>query len=1224
MVLCALCGLACQSPAPTGSTGGSVTTSGAPVLAPSRPGARLSAALPFDARQVVSQVRHAWTKDREARDPRYQASLAGGALRVLPGGLRGGEVLRAGRPLELATTRVSLGQRELYRAGAATAAPAFRASGARAERELTPTLREAIEAGDGRLEQRWLFERLPARGELVIELTVSGMPWAGEREGVHLFRAGRGLGVSYGKATARDADGRAVTVAAERTASGLRVRVPARFIAQARPPLLVDPLIGAELAMDTALPRATAEDQTVPRVATSGAEYLVVWQDTRVLDGRSHVYGARVSQAGALVDATGLELSSTANSQSAPDVAWGGTSYLVVWEETGTLPATVGYDIYGTRVDPTSGAVLDAGGIKINGGAGNQNAPRVRYGGSQFLVVWHWSGTGSTGYDIAGARVSTAGTVLDTTALVVSNATGNQQYPTLEANGSTFLVAWDDLRNTATSSNDIYAARVNSGGNVLDATGIAVTTAAETQRYPAVSSNGSDWLIAWEDRRNYSITWTDVYGARVSTAGTVLDAAGIAISALGGDELKPHLASDGADYLVIWDDGTVIPGNVGGRWVKASGSTPDPGFQVVVTTQTDLVYNSTSKHFFIPRYGSGLSNDVFARRVLGTGAAVDTTDVTVSMAYNAQYYPAAAYDGTNYLLVWSDSRNWASTGWDIYGARVSTTGTLLDASGILICNAGGTQSYPDVGFDGTNYMVVWEDRRPGSSVADVFGGRLTKAGALLDNQGFQLTGQVYEQRFPRLAFDNLGTYLVVWQDHRNSSSNGTDIYGTRVRASDGFVYEQLSGIPISTQTASETEPAVAFDGNTFAVVWSDGRTSASAPDIYGARVNLSGQVLDPTGKAISTAASSQLSPDITFTGAQYLVAWQDSRTSANGYDLYGTYLSDLLVPGSASGFVIYAGAGDQSRPRVRVIGKAPTVVWEDRLSFDTAYYNLRGARLGGTAVLETFVLSADPRNELRPVLAAGSGAAGITAYMHYDTALKTIRVVGRTFLENCTSSSQCPPGTTCSGGKCVPCTTSAACGPTCVACSSGSFCDGVSCKTCNTSAHCGSSCVACGGGTPLCNGTACVECLGPGDCAFGKVCQSFVCVLPPDLGPPDLGAPDLKKPDLAVPDKGPALEGGSQEGGSQEAGSKDAAAKDAAAKDVATADQGQAQDAPATDLASDGPRSEAGADRGAGEGAPPSSSSGCNCRVGEGPRAGGSLPLLALLAALALFLRRRR
>src|SRR5438105_2997666 len=69
--------------------------------------------------------------------------------------------------------------------------------------------------------------------------------------------------------------------------------------------------------------------------------------------------------------------------------------------------------------------------------------------------------------------------------------------------------------------------------------------------------------------------------------------------------------------------------------------------------------------------------------------------------------PAIAFDGTNYLVVWADSR--LSTDEDIYATRVNQSGTVLDTSGIQISATAGEQLHPTVAFVGSSYVVAWED-----------------------------------------------------------------------------------------------------------------------------------------------------------------------------------------------------------------------------------------------------------------------------------------------------------------------------------------------------------------------------------------------------------------------------------------------------------------------------------------------------------------------------------
>src|SRR5688572_23728006 len=57
-----------------------------------------------------------------------------------------------------------------------------------------------------------------------------------------------------------------------------------------------------------------------------------------------------------------------------------------------------------------------------------------------------------------------------------------------------------------------------------------------------------------------------------------------------------------------------------------------------------------------------------------------------------------AFDGTNHLVVWTDARSGTSSGFDVYGARVTPDGLLLDPTGIRIGSGPGDQAHPSVAF----------------------------------------------------------------------------------------------------------------------------------------------------------------------------------------------------------------------------------------------------------------------------------------------------------------------------------------------------------------------------------------------------------------------------------------------------------------------------------------------------------------------------------------------
>jgi phosphoribosylformylglycinamidine (FGAM) synthase PurS component len=488
------------------------------------------------------------------------------------------------------------------------------------------------------------------------------------------------------------------------------------------------------------IPISTAvDDQLMPALGFDGANCLVAWQDYR--NGSDFdIFGARLSPQGTVLDSAGFVISQAANDQHSLAAGFDGENFLVAW---GDLRSGTGYDVYGARVTP-QGTVLDPAGFVISQAVNDQYYPAVGFGGASFLLAWE-DDRGGSGYDIYGARVTTQGEVLDPAGLLMSQSANDQNSSAAGFDGENFLVAWADDRNG--NGWDIYGARVTPEGEVLDPAGFVISQAAKDQRLPAVGFDGKNFLVVWEDFR--SDPAGDIYGARVTPEGEVLDPAGFVISQAVNDQNLPAVAFDGANSLVVWAD-----------------------------------------------YRDSARFHIRGARVAPDGSVLDPSGIAITTVPGFQYAPAIASDGANSLVVWQDTRS--GTDWDIYGTRVSPQGEVLDPAGVAFSQGVNHQRFPAAVFDGANFIVVWQDNRYGYDY-DIFGARATPQGTVLDPSGIPISTAVDDQLMPALGFDGANC-LVVWQDYRNGSD--FDIFGARL-SPQGTVFD--SG-PVVSQQQDQTYP----------------------------------------------------------------------------------------------------------------------------------------------------------------------------------------------------------------------------------------------------------------------------------------------------------------------------------------------------------------------------------------------------------------------------------
>jgi hypothetical protein len=226
-----------------------------------------------------------------------------------------------------------------------------------------------------------------------------------------------------------------------------------------------------------------------------------------------------------------------------------------------------------------------------------------------------------------------------------------------------------------------------------------------------------------------------------------------------------------------------------------------------------------------------------------------------------KYCLATAFGDSVYLVAWADYRT--GEGPDIYCSRVTADGQVLDPDGIVVSAEASNQDYPDVSFDGENFLVVWQDDR-NASFLNIYGARVSPAGAVLDPGGIVVAADTFGDWHPSVGFTGID-HLVVWEGH---NSREVDIYGALV--SPGGIVTRPR-FPISGASGEQLSPVVARGPTNSLVVWQDMRQSDY--DIFAARVRTDGTVLDTSGIMVAGTSSFDYMPRVTADGAGFRVAW---------------------------------------------------------------------------------------------------------------------------------------------------------------------------------------------------------------------------------------------------------------------------------------------------------------------------------------------------------------
>jgi hypothetical protein len=348
--------------------------------------------------------------------------------------------------------------------------------------------------------------------------------------------------------------------------------------------------------------------------------------------------------------------------------------YFIVWSKK----TTSGFDIYGARITRDGMRFdEDRGDIPICTAPNDQMFPSVTWDTQNFFVVWQDQRSGKR-WDIYGARVTPEGQVLDPKGIRIAEgkSTYDQVGPTLAFDGENHLVAWQGKRNLKTWN--IYFARVSKDGKILDEDRIPLNPSLKDQASPAVEFNGENYFVVWQDKRGGKF-W-DIYGARVTPVGEIIDPEGLPITYSGNsgpDRWSPILSWNGTYHLVVW---TISPEK--NQW------------------------------------------SLYGKRVGKDGAILDVADLHIQKDQSSKAFPAILWDGVEHLLVWEEEPEGNSK---IMGASILPDYKALPISdGVLISTSEGKDvSLPALSNAGGNILMVWQGKDP-NGYWQIYGQALSK------------------------------------------------------------------------------------------------------------------------------------------------------------------------------------------------------------------------------------------------------------------------------------------------------------------------------------------------------------------------------------------------------------------------------------------------------------------------------------------------------------------
>jgi hypothetical protein len=371
----------------------------------------------------------------------------------------------------------------------------------------------------------------------------------------------------------------------------------------------------------------------------------------------------------------------------------------------------------------------------------------------------------------------------------IATTSGNELAGSAAFDGTKYLVG---IEGDATHHSSITAQLMDSSGNLI---GSRISTG-RTGGIPFVVFTGTNYLMVWSDDATHPNNV--IYGMVLNTNGQVVKNP-FPISITQGDMESPFgtVCRKNGRCSVIWEDENTHA--VYGRDLDASGN--------LLTNQYQLEPPETGQEPNEVRYGgepfSACDNNDNCLVVYDTGKAIRATILSPTGVIVKKFTIATkeqtcfdsnpspvAFDGTNYLVVWNDHSDCAEVPtWDILAQRVDTSGNLV-GNKFQVNDSTRTNraAIPFLAFDGTNFLVVWTDARNDTdrdgvcdsnegTCWDIYGQYISKSGTLVGSE-FVINNDPGNQLGILSGFAN-GKYLVFVNTGISFADGilGGDVYG---------------------------------------------------------------------------------------------------------------------------------------------------------------------------------------------------------------------------------------------------------------------------------------------------------------------------------------------------------------------------------------------------------------------------------------------------------------
>ncbi|MEM9885905.1 MAG: 3-coathanger stack domain-containing protein [Bacteroidota bacterium] len=641
----------------------------------------------------------------------------------------------------------------------------------------------------------------------------------------------------------------------------------------------------------------TISSQTNPDVAMSKNGRSVIVGSTGD-NANLDIYFSLYDESGSIILEDALTNTFTIDRQIQPSTAMDKEgNFVVVWASgvsSGTGQDGSNFGIYGQRFNKEGNTIGTE--FQINTYTNNsQLNPAVAMDEEgNFVVVWSSFGQDGSDYGIYGQRYDNSGSKIGGEFQINTFTVGTQSSPCVAMNkDGSFVVSWTSFGQDG-DLGGIYGQLYNPIGNKVGGEFLVNTyvTSGQTESSVAMNKDGN-FVITWVSFEQDGSS-SGIYSQRYDNTGNKIGIEFRVNTTTASVQTNPDIAMNSlGNFIITWTsfalDGSNL--NIYGQSFYTDGSTCGSEFLVntyVNDNQEFSVVAMDADCDFIIVWGSedfqndGMEDGIYAQRYFkGT-----TEELTVNPPSTLQQEnpDIAIDDNGNFVVVW-DSPDGDQDG--IYGQRYSANGSKIGSDFLVNTYTTSFQRFPAVAMDvNGNFVVVWDSNGQDGDALGIFGQRYDANGSKIGAEFQVNTYTIGNQDDPSIDMNASGEFVVTWQSS-GQDGDGRGVFGQRFDATGNKIGAEFQ---VNTYTIdTQFRPAVAMDEDgAFVVTWESNGQDGDLGGIYGQRFDANGNKAGVEFQVNTYTTGIQWKPAIGMnSNGRFVIVWRSDGQDGSNDGVYG-------------------------------------------------------------------------------------------------------------------------------------------------------------------------------------------------------------------------------------------------------------------------------------------------------------------------------------------------